>query len=1703
MKIRLLLLLGLVSFVSHAQQYGNEWIDYSQKYFSFKIWQTGIYRIDANTLNAAGVPLSSINPTQFQIFGKQKELAIYVNDGGDGILDNADYIEFYAEKNDGWLDSLLYNNPTKIGNPGYSLYNDTLRYFFTWKNSGVGSRFISETDVNYSAFTASNYVLSNTIFSPSSGYVDGYKEAGSSSSFYVDGEGYGQTQINGVPGGASSNNSLATNNFYVGGDAPDLKLLVNVMSNASAENVTINHHLQLKFAGNIILDQTYAGYQQIQVNQAFPNSWINASSTNLTMNIIDDLGALTDFQSLTYASLMYPRTLNYSGNSFVRCFVQKAPSQAKTRLDIVGLTGSSHVAYSLGQVARKIPVVEGATDYVLIPNAISGADQLFVMADEAMIPHISQLTAVNGTGSFTNYPAMNFENALLMIYNKALLPASQDYEVYRQSPAGGSYNVIFANVDELFDQFGGGIEKHIMGIRRFAHYAYKHSTQTPKALFLVGKGISDVGYRGYPASFQECLIPSFGYPSSDICITAKLESNSLAPLIPTGRIAVKTNQQLTDYLNKVKENLIQQDPYSVYNTPSKDWQKHILHFGGGTGASQQLTLQQYLNQMANIAEYQYFGGYVHSYFKTTTSPFDPATLESIRQRLQNGVSVVNFFDHATSDGFEINIDEPTNWDNAGKYPLIIGNACYTGDIFHAGNVLSTSERFVQVPGEGAIAFMASSTLGFAPYLFYYSREFYRQFSLVNYGGTIGEQIKNTIGIVENLTVNQIMETTCTQIILNGDPLVRLNHHDKPEIELLESNVSFSPTNLDLTTQNIAVQVIITNLGQSVTDSVSVKVVRHFPGQPIDSVYQKIIPRLDYKDTLVFSMPLLPNVSLGPNLFTISVDLPSVIDEQYDEFNNNQITKTLFVDIDGILPVLPYDFAVIPTDTITLKASTVNPLAASNTYRFEIDTTDLFNSPEKRFALVTGLGGVKQVSPTQWKSSSSGMPMPLICTDSTVYFWHVAIESATPDWHEQSFQYIPNKEGWGQDHFFQFKKNNFISVNYNRTIRQREFAPITKHVSCDVYDHANTYDEYGATWWFIDQNLMEYAVCGLTNSLYVGVVDPATFEPWGTRHYNVGTSSWENPTHNFGNANDNGACRDRVENFFVFHQNDPTQMTAFENMIAAVPDSFYILVYTPFYAQYDIWQPSTFSLFSTVLQSDSIYAGRPNQAFIYFGKKGTNTLNKELVAQYDHEYLHLVAPMPGSIYSGVEASTIIGPAADWKTLYWKQDPSEATVGDSTTLRISGLNINQSPQFIIDTTFTRNDSILNLNSLVNSTSYPYLKLTALYQDKVTFTPAQVDRWHVLYGQLPEAALDATSGVYWKTTQDTLTEGQPGAFAIDIKNIGKIDMDSLLVSYWILDENQVKHPIAYARQDSLLVGDILRDTISFSTAGLSGINSFWVEVNPYVGGSNVITDQPEQFHFNNIAQIQFYVKADNKNPVLDVTFDGVHILNGDIVSPKSQIVISLKDDNPFLLMNQNADTSLFGIYLKDPNGIQRRIPFMNSAGQQVLQWIPASDSYNKFKIIYQGDFPIDGVYTLSAQGTDKSGNLSGDFEYRITFEIIHESSITYLMNYPNPFSTSTRFVFTLTGDRIPDYMIIQIMTITGKVVREITMGELGTIRIGKNISDYAWDGKDEFGDFLANGVYLYRVLTDLDDDVIKHRDSGADKYFKKEFGKMYLMR
>ena len=93
--------------------------------------------------------------------------------------------------------------------------------------------------------------------------------------------------------------------------------------------------------------------------------------------------------------------------------------------------------------------------------------------------------------------------------------------------------------------------------------------------------------------------------------------------------------------------------------------------------------------------------------------------------------------------------------------------------------------------------------------------------------------------------------------------------------------------------------------------------------------------------------------------------------------------------------------------------------------------------------------------------------------------------------------------------------------------------------------------------------------------------------------------------------------------------------------------------------------------------------------------------------------------------------------------------------------------------------------------------------------------------------------------------------------------------------------------------------------STIGRVGVNNLSVQVVPR---------EIEQYNLNNAINLSgtAIVEADNTNPLLDVTFDGVYILDGDIVSPTPRILVKLHDDNPYLF---KSDTSGINLELKRP--------------------------------------------------------------------------------------------------------------------------------------------------------------------------------------------
>jgi len=83
--------------------------------------------------------------------------------------------------------------------------------------------------------------------------------------------------------------------------------------------------------------------------------------------------------------------------------------------------------------------------------------------------------------------------------------------------------------------------------------------------------------------------------------------------------------------------------------------------------------------------------------------------------------------------------------------------------------------------------------------------------------------------------------------------------------------------------------------------------------------------------------------------------------------------------------------------------------------------------------------------------------------------------------------------------------------------------------------------------------------------------------------------------------------------------------------------------------------------------------------------------------------------------------------------------------------------------------------------------------------------------------------------------------------------------------------------------------------------------------------------------------------------------------------------------------------------------------------------------------------------------------------------ELELSHVLNYPNPFTNSTTFWFEHNKPGQPLAVQLQVMTITGRVIK--TMEQVVTTE-GNRSTDITWDGRDEYGEKPGRGVYLYKL-------------------------------
>lgn len=206
----------------------------------------------------------------------------------------------------------------------------------------------------------------------------------------------------------------------------------------------------------------------------------------------------------------------------------------------------------------------------------------------------------------------------------------------------------------------------------------------------------------------------------------------------------------------------------------------------------------------------------------------------------------------------------------------------------------------------------------------------------------------------------------------------------------------------------------------------------------------------------------------------------------------------------------------------------------------------------------------------------------------------------------------------------------------------------------------------------------------------------------------------------------------------------------------------------------------------------------------------------------------------------------------------------------------------------------------------------------------------------------------------------------------------------------------------------------------------------------------------------------------------------IQGQISDNKGPDILPFLNDFKFVSGGITKSNSLLLIKLHDENGINYT---GNSVGHDITAVLDDNaQNYYILNTFYEGEkddytsglvtFPLEdiseGNHFLRIKAWDILNNSS---EVRMDFIVVNsgEGHLEHLYNYPNPFSTNTQFMFEHNLPNENLYINLKILSMSGKVVKEINEVVNTT---GTRYDGIYWDGKDEMGDKLGNGVYLYQL-------------------------------
>ena len=1621
--------------------YFNEWYRPAQSYVKLHVAQDGLYRVYVGDLQTAGVTnLPALTRQSMQLFYRGQEVPVFAQDSLNG--GGLHYFEFIGRRNDGLVDSLLYRQAINPFAHDPTQQADSFSSLFT-DTSAYFLTWDQSNTQSYSAITATSFDGRSPVPSFRNRSIYEYFQA-----FFPGGG--GSFDVNYVlnPDYVTGEGKVSTE--YDPNSGP-LQRYIQTPGYAATGNPT---RIATRIIGvNYCPEHIFSIEVDLVPRHRDTTAFINIGTFGFDYTLplpaqtligIQALGPdadLIDKQRAAWITIEYDRQFDLDGARSVVMRNWNHSDSAYVRIYDADFDSTAWI-YDMTRKERIAALVDGDSLKFLVPGHPTARDLYFYSDKAISSPDTIMAPALH------NLSDVGGGAEFVIVTHRKFANSAQRYADYR---ATNNYNQLSAKVvyvDEIYDEFGYG-SMTPWAIKNFCRYALDQWSIKPKHFMLWGKG------RNAPRDDNAAnYVPTFGTPGNDweYVMNGSYDTLDLVPAAGMGRVSLYNDAQGIDYLNKVMD--FEQQPYSA------TYKDALLMGGGKILAEQQGIYDANVNLVMPLLAGDPMNANVFWYQKRNNG-FDSNSSLTTEQHINAGLGVLHFFGHSAVNLFELDILEPNRYTNFHKYPFMVALGCSGGNFNEFQQ--SYGERTILEKDRGSIAYLGNTTSGFLSPLKDYAKVLYRVMMQEQYGASLGEVLQATIasfGAEHFAAQNIYYANNLKQLDLQGDPSVRLKFPMKPDLRVRSADIYFPDGNPKAIDATFNVNVILHNDGRSFVDSFAVRITQRLPSGLIHEhalVYHQPIANTD---TLVLTLPNTYGLlSAGFNHFTVRLDATDSIQEIVEDSNNVAEVDQLFF---GNLatPLFPAAYSIVGEKTLYLQASAfLMNLAAPIDYSFEIDTTPSFDSPFK-----------KSSSPMSGTAALGQWPIGFDMTPQQVYYWRVRMSNFYPaEWIVSSFKYIPDVTGWSQSRQPQMLENALDGLTLDDVNQVWDFGTKTALLHALI----QSFGSPGKASYFLGA----YSSQGEAgNGVFCVPISHKTLVPlvratfYGDWLYSVAPGS---PT-------------------------GPQAISLVSQTIAQMQDGDYFLLATSGNPMVHNWSDDVIRSLEQVGGSfAAVRAMQDGERLLFLGTKGgtpgsaISIIEPNLAVSGQYPMHDLQRTLSAPLTQGEISSTVIGPSSSWERLSADWATLDPFGGDTLTLSVYGIRHDLTEDLLRTQLDAR--SLHQLGS-IDAQTYPRLRLQAHARDDLYGTAPQLKMWEVYHAAVPDLAIDNSIGAM---APDSIEEGQPLHLRAFARNITSVVSDSVWVRFALQQADRTVIELGRRHYGPFLPKEVKSLEYTTHTAGrglVQGEMTLIIELNP---GEETL----EQYHFNNIYFHPIRVKTDGTGPLVDVTIDGKHLMSDDIVSPEPEIVIQINDDNAYLPVSVSDST--FRIWF-GPETIYTNNPMVTIEGNDSIEKGSIRMPENKTKLVFRPGKLADGQYTLAVQGYDSKGNVAAQRPYVIQMNVVNEKSISQVLPYPNPFSSACRFAYTLTGNEKPTRFDIEIYTITGRLVKVVDLLATGDVHFGHNITQYAWDGRDEYGDQLANGVYVYKVNTRFhDQSTVIIRDEGISDLFRNGYGKMYLMR